>query len=122
MSPVRVPRLRAEFVLDDRGRPQWDDKDNGYWIRLSVNDAPEDTFAVTYELHESYYDPIRVSRKPATFSTDISSYGDFTVRAEVRRKSRTDQIAVLLSRALRVAHGTIASKAITDAIADIAAH
>ncbi len=120
MSAERRPSIIARFVLDAKGMPQWDKDGDGYWIRLSLRDAPPDTYAVTYQLHESYYDPIReVSHKRKEFSEDITSYGDYTVIARVRRKSRTDAVSRLLSRALSDGHLRDLTRPVEQAIGEL---
>src|SRR5262245_23996833 len=79
--------LVARFVTDQSGQPIYDsfgDKRH-YHIELSVRNAPADTYAVTYHLHSSYFDPIReCSDKKSGFREQITSYGDYTVQAKVR--------------------------------------
>ena len=122
MAARPEPQIVARFVLDKDGLPQWEEDDNGYWIRLKIENTPSDTYFVTYELHESYYDPIRVSRKPAEFTKDITSYGDYTVKARLSRKTRTDSLATLLSRALKAGHAIDQTDEIAQAIKEIANH
>jgi hypothetical protein len=113
------PKLLARFILDNAGAPQWDEDDNGYWIRLFVSDVPEDTYGVIYELHESYNDPIREGKKKPEFAEEITSFGDYSVVAKLRRKTRTDQLARLLSKALRDGHESDMTASVDQAIQDL---
>lgn len=117
------PEIIAHFLLDPEGKPRAIDR-NGlkhYFIQLNIAHAPTDAYAVTYKLHESYYDPERESREPGGFSEEITSYGDYQVNAEVRTKKRVATASNDLLRALQRGH-TEPSAEIMDALRDIAAH
>lgn len=119
------PTLVAKFLLDSDGAPQvaYGGEPVHYRIELAVTDAPTDTYAVTYELHESYYEPVRESRRRTdNFSEEITSYGDFKVRATVRGKTRNQVVLAELSEALRRGHGSHTSSALGKALRDIRKH
>lgn len=119
---MSASRLAARFVLDAKGVPVavTGNRLHHYEIQLRVDDPPPDAYAVTYELHDSYYDPIRESRgKSRGFAEDITSYGDFVVQARVRAKARTIATAALLSEALRRGHAGAMSESIERAILEI---
>ena len=122
---TRTPSLLAHFITNRAGDPVSED-DEGvahYSIRLSVVDVPPDAYAVTYTLHESYYDPVRESRaKNRDFVEEITSYGDYTVRAEVRTKTRTIPVSTKLSAALARGHGPNITATIRNALNDIRAN
>jgi hypothetical protein len=80
------PTLKARFLLDRNGNPRFEDdgEHKHYEIELYIDDAPDDTFAVTYILDESYYDPVVESKKKdASFGEEITSYGDYVIFAKV---------------------------------------
>jgi hypothetical protein len=105
---MRSPTIKATFELDERGQPLLVQRDNlnHYRIRLQVEGAPEDTYAVTYVLHETYYAPVRESRDRAhEFAEELTSYGNYTVQAKIRTKNECPLVVTSsLSEALRVGH------------------
>jgi|ERR1051326_3061509 restriction endonuclease Mrr len=112
----------ARFVLDNDERPEFITRGDQkhYKIEIHVANAPLDTYAVTYELHETYYDPIRESRDISNaFSTRITSYGDFRLQARLRTRTRVDAIASQLSSALRRGHLSDLSLDVSRALEDI---
>jgi hypothetical protein len=118
------PKLIANFVLDSAGKPKSVER-NGikhYFLRLGVEDLPEDAYAVTYKLDESYYDPIRESRERAdSFAEELTSYGDYVVQAKVRSKQGVEPIAENLSRALEIGHAGNRTPEIEAALEEIKA-
>src|SRR5262249_17412858 len=77
-----------------------------YRIKLWVEGAPTDTRSVTYRLHESYGEPLReVSRGPS-YDEEITSYGDFTLKALIRQPQDFDVVSVGLLDALRETYGS----------------
>lgn len=112
----------ARFVSDGNGRPAFIEKGGrkSYAIELRVEEAPEDTYAVTYILHESYYDNIRELRNAKdSFAERLTSYGDYTVQAKLRRKHRVDLLASELSAALARGHRGDNPEAFQAALDDI---
>jgi hypothetical protein len=102
------PVIKATFELDEKGLPAFIERGDRkhYRIRLHVENVPDDTYAVTYKLHETYYDPVRESRdRAAGFTEDLTSYGDFTVQAKIRSKEGVATVATPLSAALEAGHG-----------------
>ena len=119
------PVIKATFELDEMGRPEAIRRGNlkHYRIRLHIENAPDDTYAVTYMLHESYYKPVRESRdRAAGFAEDLTSYGDFTVQAKVRSREGVATIATPLSAALEAGHGAPLPPEIKSALEDIRAN
>jgi len=121
---IPLPVIRATFELDENGRPvviQRGDLKH-YRIRLHLENAPDDAYAVTYLLDETYYNPVRESRDSATgFAEEFTSYGDFTVQAKVRSKEGVVPVAAPLSAALEAGYGTSVSPEIEQALKDIRA-
>jgi hypothetical protein len=114
--------LVAKFALDSEGVPKvaYQGDPPHYRITLTVSGAPEDAYAVTYELHESYYEPVRESRRRTDgFGEEITSYGDYEVRASVRGRRRTQTVVAELSEALARGHAKETSPAIAAALRDI---
>lgn len=122
---MNMPTIRATFELDATGRPTAVESNDlrHYRIKLHVDGSPPDTYAVTYVLHDSYYDAVREVRDPeAHFEERLTSYGDYTVQAKIRTRNGTTTVAVPLSTALAQTHGDAPSPAIAEALRDIAAH
>ena len=116
------PILTARFHLNDDGKPEFVERDGlkHYVIDLRVDDAPEDTYAVNYQLHESYYDPRRESRERGDhFVQELTSFGDYTVQAKVRAPGSIGTIATTLSRALARGHESDLTGPIVAALQDI---
>jgi hypothetical protein len=116
------PVIKATFELDEDGRPRLiqDGDLKHYKIRLSVDNAPDDAYAVTYVLHETYYDPVRESRdNKAGFTEVLTSYGDFTVQAKIRTRQGVTTVATPLSSALTAGHEARVTPAIAEALRDI---
>lgn len=119
---MNSPKIRAEFQLDEKGKPLAIDRNNlkHYKIRLYMVDVPEDAYAVVYRLDETYYDPTREVRRGAPdFEERITSYGDYVVKAEIRGKKSSDLSAVELSQALRDTYVSSSDEGIRRAILDI---
>ena len=119
------PVIKATFELDNEGRPTFTQRGERrhYRIRLRIDNTPNDTYAVTYTLHETYYDPVRESRdRAAGFAEDLTSYGDYTVQAKVRSKDGVATVATPLSAALVAGHGAHLPPEIESALEDIRAN
>jgi hypothetical protein len=85
-------KLRAEFVMTAPGQPEvvtTSGEIRVYAIRLFVENVSDDVYAVTYELHPSYYDrmrdvaPGRASRS-ASRRTVISTFAHTSVERRAR--------------------------------------
>jgi transcription initiation factor IIF auxiliary subunit len=121
MTEQHEPRIRAEFVLDKEKKDPIEVEGN-YRIKLFVEGAPDDTYAVTYKLHESYYDPLREARERPNFEEEITSYGDYAVRAVIQRMKKSEEISETLSTALRRTYGDNPPPGINSAIQHIRAN
>ncbi len=117
-----IPKIHVEFKLDANGKPiciTRGDK-NHYKLVLSVVGVPEDTHAVTYQLHESYYDPTReVRRGEAGFPEEITSYGDYAIAARVRQKSSSTVVKTILTKALSDTYKDAGNEEIQRAISEL---
>ena len=119
---MQQKNLVARFKLDRSGQPEMlqSGGTTHYKIRIGVESPPDDTYAVTYRLHDSYYNPLRESRdKEARFEEELTSYGDYLVRADVRTLHRVESLAGSLSEALRRGHREDSNPAIIHAIDEI---
>jgi hypothetical protein len=119
-----APVIKATFQLDEKGQPvfvrQADLKH--YRIRLHVENVPDDTYAVTYLLDESYHNPVREARDgEGGFSEDLTSYGDYTVQAKIRSREGILTVAAPLSAALEAGQAMDASPEIVSALQEIRA-
>lgn len=122
---MSTPTIRATFELDAAGRPTAVETGDlrHYHIRLRVDGAPPDTYAVTYVLDPSYHSAVReVRASEAGFEEHLTSYGDYTVQAKIRARDGVTTVAVPLSTALAQSHGKAPSSAIAEALQNIAAH
>lgn len=115
--------VRAELVLDDEGHPVavCSRKLKHYKVALWLEGVPEDTHAVTYVLHESYRDPIREVLDGPRFCLEVTTYGDYDVVANVRRRRFGEQFTARLSDALAASHPSPTPE-IRRAIEDIRSH
>jgi YEATS family len=122
-----APIVTASFVLDAQQHLQTiqQQKYVHYRIKLNILDYPPSTYAVTYRLHQSYRNPIREIRSPGVtegFPLNITTYGDFDVRAEIRTSERSYRISRRISEALRATYSQARSPEIEKAIEQIAGH
>jgi hypothetical protein len=120
-----IPTIKASFELDEDGSPVYvkgDDDLKHYNIRLHVDNVPIDTYAVTYILHDSYYNPVREALDVSeNFAEEIKSYGDYTVQAKIRSKTGVATVATQLSAALQAGHNDSSSSQIQSALNEIRA-
>jgi hypothetical protein len=112
--------LNAQFQLDANKVPTRGEEDGTtfYFIRLNVIvPSGTDIDSVTYILDPSYWEPERESTERANnFAEDITSYGDFLVRVEVKKRSNRITQQALLSEMLEAGHPAPRSAAIDDAL------
>jgi len=116
--------LRARFVLDNTKRPTCIRRKDllHYAIELFVEDAPDDAIGTTYELDETYYDPLLESRDGASgFAGQITAYGDYIVMATVRSK-KPIRLRKSLYAALGETYSGMTDPDIRKALADIQSH
>ncbi|SFI70911.1 pYEATS domain-containing protein [Nitrosomonas sp. Nm34] len=119
---IKSPKLIASFVLGSNGEPEKIESKNHnhYKLRLSVKDAPDDTYAVTYYLHPAYYDPVREARnKEVDFAEELTSYGDYEVQAKIRSQEYPLPVRRNLYEALAETYADITEPSILEALNDI---
>lgn len=117
------PKIRVEFVLDAQGRPTFctSPKKTGrkHWVlAISMTNVPPDTYATSYELHHTYRDALREARGPE-YALQITAWGDFVIRARVRRRGIVEVASTLISEALSASYPS-PSPAVAEAIAAVA--
>jgi len=116
---MNLPKIKAEFILDANGKPQGRSSGD-YKIRISLAGAPEDSHRVTYHLDDSYYDAIRdVNDRSTGFAEELTSYGDYEVKASIRVKDRAILTSRGLADALREAHAESTDPTVQKALRDI---
>jgi hypothetical protein len=119
---MKTPIIKATFELDEKGRPAAVSSGDlqHYRIKLKVDGAPPDTYAVTYVLDPSYHSPVReVRNSEASFEERLTSYGDYTIQAKIRSRDGITTIAVPLSRALLESYSGESNTAIAEALQNI---
>jgi flavin-binding protein dodecin len=119
---MKTPTIKATFELDENGRPAAVSagKLQHYRIKLQVDGAPPDTYAVTYVLDPSYHSPVReVRNSEASFEERLTSYGDYTVQAKIRSRDGITTIAVPLSKALLKTYSGESNTSIDEALQNI---
>jgi hypothetical protein len=119
-----APSIRARFVLDRKGRPQWSDDKNGYWLQASIDDAPEKTGSAVWRMHRSIRPARETIDARPEFRKDFVAHGDFTLRADLRTKTRTvaQSVERTLIDALEAEYPGRRAKPLQKALDDIATH
>ena len=119
MNPARII---VKFILDEAGKPRFTEVRNHkhYKISIHIETPPRDTYAVTYYLHESYFDPVREIRDSVSnFAFQTTSYGDYTIRAKIRTKSGSFTTRKRLYISLKESYIDTTSPEIEAALRDI---
>ena len=113
------PKIVAEFITDSRGKPQYLEGNSRkhYRIRLLLRDAPSDVSRVTYKLDDSYRQPLReVPIGVPHFQEEITSHGDYTVTAMLRRRRGTELLTNSLTAALTETYRDDLTPSVQEAI------
>jgi hypothetical protein len=119
---MNLAKIAANFILDETGKPRFTTarNHNHYSMLFHIETPPPDTYAVTYYLHETYFDPVREIRDAASaFAFQTTSYGDYTVTAKIRTKSGSFTLKRRLYQALEESCRDITSPEIQRALQDI---
>jgi hypothetical protein len=124
MGPSTMPTLAVRFQTDGEGNPQFVEGagKKHYRLLFEVENVPSDVYASTFELHETYYDPVRTIRPDdrGRIRMNTTSYGDYDVKVRLRTKVGEIQIADSLAEALKRARPLMPpNPAIDNAISDI---
>lgn len=132
-SDAEDPRLTVRLERAPDGTPRVTERDGQrhYAVVFEVENAPPDTYAATFELDPSYYDPVRTVTPDGEgrVRLHITTYGDYPVLVRLSRyKGPSVVLKEMVSRALRrgleePSTGTpTTGPAITRALEDISAH
>lgn len=120
-----MAELKARFVLGEDGKPKYisDGTLRHYVIELFMEGVPADAIGVTYQLHETYHDPLREAYEPSKgYPEEITSYGDYDIVATVRVKPRPMKIKSSLYDALKRTYGETSAPDILQALNTIKEH
>jgi hypothetical protein len=118
------PAIKIEFRLDENGNPLFIEQGNykHYKIHISVENYPEDIYAVSYQLHPSYISPYRQQQnKDEDFGFNTTAYGDYVISAELLGKTKNAIASGLVSDALQKAYSDNNSLSVHEAIENIKA-
>jgi hypothetical protein len=122
---MNIEKIKAVFVTDAKGEPEYIESGGvkHFKIQLALEDTPADAYAVTYELHDSYYDAIRENHdRDEGFRENLTSYGDYDIQVKVRTRGGPRLLRSSLADALQQGHADGHSQAVEQAIAVIKAH
>jgi hypothetical protein len=128
MLSTMPPEVAARFETDQAGNPLFieDDKKRRYYrITVEIENIPREVYAATFELHETYYDPITTLTPDSEgrIRLTTTSFGDYTMKVRLRSKEGEIQIIDTLSRALeRGRLGMSPDVRVDQALAEIRAH
>src|SRR5437870_5694499 len=127
MASSRSPQIVARFETDAQGNPKFfqDAKKKHYKLVFEIQNAPPNVYAATFELHPTYYDPIRTLTPDddGKLRLKATSYGDYDLKVRLRTKEGEIQIIDSVAHALkRMRHEMSQNPSIDQAIADIAKH
>lgn len=127
-TAVMTPVLHIRLEKNEAGNPAFLETGGRrhYKIVFEVEKVPEDVYAATFQLDDSYYDPRRtLKRAPdGRFRLPVTTYGDYQIIVRLHRRSGEDLIlADYVAMGLRKTIGpTPANAAEARALNDIAAN
>ena len=113
MSNENGPELVAYFQTDSEGRPAFRSTSTGqrsYPIIIEVKREPSDAYSAIFELHPSYYDPLRtvLRDKDGAFRLKTTAHRDFPLTVRFLKRSGqtfvTDTLYHALERAQSKGH------------------
>ena len=116
-----VPKLMVKFRLDEKGTPIFISQGSvkHFKIHISIDNSPDDTYAVNYQLHPSYISPFREERNRAeAFGFNTTTYGDYIISAELMGRKGNHIVSTLVSEALDRNHSE-KNQFISDALKEI---
>ena len=118
--------IKAQFVLDQHGKPVFDKGQDHkhYKIHLSIKGMPEHAESVSYTLHSTYYNPVREifkKERGEQFQEEITSYGDFDIKAVVSgfNKETQSSLSNALETSIKDYETTVDHAAIDEALKEI---
>ncbi len=110
MPDDNEPKLSVQLKTDDGGHPTFIDGPDHrrYNVILTVENAPPDAYAATFELDPStHYDPVRTLKPEPDggFRLETTAAGDFPVVVRLRRSKGEDLVLKDgIARSLRRTH------------------
>jgi len=129
MTDDKEPKITVRLATDDDGSPEVEaaTRDNltHYKVVFEIENVPEDTYAATFELDPSYYDPVRTLRadEDGKFRLETSTYGDYPLIVRLHRKTGDLVLREGVARALRRARSSMPGNSKVDsALSYIADH
>jgi hypothetical protein len=129
MATRTSPQLTAHFETDKEGNPRFLQDKGGqkhYQLVFEVENVPKEVYAGTFELDESYYDPVRTVRPEGDerrIRLKTTSYGDYGLRVRLRTSDGEILILDSLVDALqRTRKGMPSNPSVDQAIEELAAH
>jgi transcription initiation factor IIF auxiliary subunit len=128
MDKTMRPHLGARFLTSASGEPEFvGERDHRHYkVILEIEDLPKDVYAATFELHPTYYDPVRTLRpdQNGQIRLETTTYGDYDLSVLLRTKEGEERIRGNLLQELRRWYEKmgLSNPAIQKALADIAAN
>ena len=122
MSNENEPKLIAHFQNDSEGHPTFRKTSTGqrsYTVTLEVKHAPFDAYSAIFELHPSYYDPLRTALRDidGAFRLKTSAHRDFRLTVRFLKPSGSTFITDTLYKALERAQTKKSPQEISEALA-----
>jgi hypothetical protein len=91
---IAEPKLTVRLVTDSTGKPEvTQERDRQvYKVVFEVEGAPADTYAATFELDPTYYDPLRTLKPDVDgkFRLETTTYGNYPVVVRLHRAKGGD--------------------------------
>jgi hypothetical protein len=123
-----APQLVARLRTDENGQPLFSEQGGHrhYELEFAIDNVPTNVYAATFELHPTYFDPVRTIKKPqdGDLRLHVTSYGDYPLKVQLRTTVGKDIWLVdKVTDALKRARPSMPDNtAIDAAIAEIANH
>ena len=122
-----TPKLSVRLETDDKGEPAVVEKGGlrHYKVVFEVDGAPADTYAATFELDPSYYDPRRTLKPDADgkFRLETTTYGNYPVVVRLHRSGGDLMLKANVAQALTGSvEGSPSTPALQEALSYIATH
>lgn len=102
----KTPKLIARFAPDKDGKPSFVSTEDGrrhYKVEFALEETPPDVYAATFELHPTYYDPVRTVRPEpdGKVALQTTAYGDYDLKVRLRTKEGVQVVNANLVEALK---------------------
>jgi hypothetical protein len=124
--PDNDPKITMHLETDAQGNPAvvGGDAKHHYKVVFEVENAPPDTYAATFKLDPSYYDPVRTLQpeRDGRFRLETTTFGDFPLIVKLHRANAQDvELTEGVARGLKRARGSMpANPEVDAALAEIA--